>query len=177
MKYSKVDEIECGEKTCASGPGKFCRYLGISKFGMMAECRKFDGVVLEVPKWGISWTHRSKQCLDSYRLAGNSGSRDDRAYVLNVVDTLGRGSNEPVLIPDHNNQDPPVYRKHMESVGLMVRNIAGRVYVFNKENGRVWEYDEIEWSYGASGQLMVNHNPIHRGVVPRDVLDGVLEGK
>jgi len=21
MKYSKVDEIECGEKTCASGPG------------------------------------------------------------------------------------------------------------------------------------------------------------
>jgi hypothetical protein len=204
MKYVRTDEIECGEKNCASEPGKFCKYLGISKLGMQVECRLF-GCVLDVTKWGMGWTQRCKECLEAFVAikspdkideynSGIDSIKDGSVYnivdylmkavnnrrpslqiPLDVEDALGRGSNEPVLIPDHNNQEPPVFRKHMESVGLTVRNIAGFVYVFHKD-GRVWRYDEIEWSYGATGQLMVNHTPIHAGTVPA-YFNGVWEGK
>ena len=33
MKYKIELEIECGEETCASEPGKFCRWFGSKSFG------------------------------------------------------------------------------------------------------------------------------------------------
>ena len=33
--------IECGEHTCASEPGKFCRFLGSMRFGTIPLCLLF----------------------------------------------------------------------------------------------------------------------------------------
>lgn len=34
-------EIKCGENTCASAPGEFCRFLGSVKFGSVPVCMLF----------------------------------------------------------------------------------------------------------------------------------------
>jgi hypothetical protein len=196
MKYVRTDEIECSETECCAPNGDFCKFLGISKPMMQAKCSCFKKTLESGDGERIGWSKRCKQCLEMFvaikspdKIDGHwnknwfippednpgiTSIKDRKVYNLDVEDTLGRGVDN---IPEHNRQNPPVYRKHMESVGLTVRYISGRVYVFNKENGKVWEYDEIEWSYGASAQLMVNHTPIHVGVVQRDVLDSILEGK
>jgi hypothetical protein len=63
-------EIDCGEKTCASEPGKFCEYLSTKKFGSIYLCGIFidpDNVeaytVLEEDEHG--WLQRCQKCLDS----------------------------------------------------------------------------------------------------------------
>jgi hypothetical protein len=35
-------EIECSHVTCASKPGKFCRYVGITHFGSQYVCMLFS---------------------------------------------------------------------------------------------------------------------------------------
>lgn len=60
--------IECGEKTCASSPGKFCKFFGSRRFGTIACCLLFPD------KEGLSfteldtdndgeWTLRCEDCL------------------------------------------------------------------------------------------------------------------
>jgi hypothetical protein len=41
MKRGIILEIECGETTCASEPGRFCRFLGRQKFGSISVCMLF----------------------------------------------------------------------------------------------------------------------------------------
>jgi hypothetical protein len=41
MKQNLNFKIECGEKTCASEPGKFCNFFGATHFGQRAVCRLF----------------------------------------------------------------------------------------------------------------------------------------
>ena len=63
--------IECGEKTCASEPGKFCLYFGTKKFGQIAVCllfrdqsvRSLDSAQELDDKDG--WTQRCYQCLEA----------------------------------------------------------------------------------------------------------------
>lgn len=35
-------KIDCGATTCASAPGKFCRYLGVRRFGTESICLLFS---------------------------------------------------------------------------------------------------------------------------------------
>lgn len=43
MKVRIEINIECGENTCASEPGKFCEYAGSMKFGSIPVCMLFNG--------------------------------------------------------------------------------------------------------------------------------------
>lgn len=62
--------IECGEKTCASEPGKFCQFLG--SLGMRARpiCRLFPSEVTAFTKLedtvgkGKAWVLRCLACLE-----------------------------------------------------------------------------------------------------------------
>lgn len=54
-------EINCGDFTCASEPGKFCKCLGTSKFGQLSKCNLFDGNLEEEE----GWLQRCQECLDS----------------------------------------------------------------------------------------------------------------
>ena len=59
-------EYECGEKTCAVEPGKFCRFLGTRSFGTKSVCLlyrdPYDGG--EVSLFYVDgWLQRCNQCL------------------------------------------------------------------------------------------------------------------
>lgn len=59
-------EFECGEKTCAVEPGKFCRFVVNSNFGRKFFCSAFfdsdrSHQVLEDKN---GWLMRCQQCLD-----------------------------------------------------------------------------------------------------------------
>lgn len=56
-KYALKFDIECGEKTCASEPGKFCLYCTIGAFGG-ATCF-FYGKLGE----SDGWVSRHPECL------------------------------------------------------------------------------------------------------------------
>lgn len=58
--------IECGEKTCASSPGKFCKYLWVRRFGTESVCSLFPSepdtcTVLDAED---GWTQRCQACLE-----------------------------------------------------------------------------------------------------------------
>ena len=64
--------INCGDTTCASEPGEFCKYLGSTKFGTVSVCmlipdpdptskNKSGHTYLKVAKGGIQ---RCPECLD-----------------------------------------------------------------------------------------------------------------
>lgn len=70
MKRELIVEIDCGDTTCASEPGKFCRFMGTSKFGSIFHCMLFrdltvwrgpDEVRLEEKD---GWLQRCPQCLE-----------------------------------------------------------------------------------------------------------------
>lgn len=42
MKYAITIEIECGEKTCSSELGKFCKLLKTTHYGTVLWCSLFD---------------------------------------------------------------------------------------------------------------------------------------
>ena len=64
-------EIKCGGKTCASEPGKFCRFLLTQRFGSEVVCQIFsepqgNGLLtpLENSKEdGLGWTLRHPDCI------------------------------------------------------------------------------------------------------------------
>jgi len=71
MKLTASEAIECGEKTCASEPGKFCRFIGSRKFGQVAICTRFlaedrkgtDFVTLDEFD---GWVMRCDQCVHHF---------------------------------------------------------------------------------------------------------------
>lgn len=65
--------INCGEKTCASEPGKFCQFLGSMRFGTCPVCmlfpmenpgRKDQGAATPL-KEVDGWLQRCENCLSS----------------------------------------------------------------------------------------------------------------
>jgi hypothetical protein len=64
-------EIECGEKTCASEPGKFCKWLRTARFGSIWTCQIFCecGTILDGKIYPDSleekdgWIQRHPECL------------------------------------------------------------------------------------------------------------------
>jgi len=59
--------INCGEKTCASEPNKFCKFCGAKKFGQIPICSLFPSEndchteLIEIN----GWIQRCKTCLQS----------------------------------------------------------------------------------------------------------------
>lgn len=56
--------IEHGEKTCASEPGKFCRFLGAKSFGTVPVCMLFENRLLNEKD---GWVLRHKDCLNTLK--------------------------------------------------------------------------------------------------------------
>jgi hypothetical protein len=58
-------EIECGETTCASEPGKFCRFVGTKCFGTEFRCLIFFDAAGNGQKLleKDGWLQRCAQCL------------------------------------------------------------------------------------------------------------------
>jgi hypothetical protein len=61
MKEILKIEIECGEKTCAVKPGKFCHMINHNMFGDPS-CFLF-GKLENSEEDGTGWTLRHKKCL------------------------------------------------------------------------------------------------------------------
>lgn len=62
MKTTLTFQIECGETTCASEPGKFCQYVGVQGFGTKPICLLFrDSRAQPVRLWDSDglYLHRS----------------------------------------------------------------------------------------------------------------------
>jgi len=63
-------EIKCGATTCASKPGKFCKYVGTTRFGTTYICMLFKdieydykSIILKEDRHG--WLQRCPQCLEA----------------------------------------------------------------------------------------------------------------
>lgn len=58
MERQIIFDIECGETTCASEPGEFCRFLQYNPFGDDGSCY-FFGKVFDKD----GWIQRHPECL------------------------------------------------------------------------------------------------------------------
>ncbi len=56
-------KFEHGVKTCASEPGKFCRWQGTQGFGTRQVCLLFDGCPLFTED---GWLQRCGQCVEEF---------------------------------------------------------------------------------------------------------------
>ncbi len=57
--------IDCGEKTCASEPGKFCQFAQSNLTGFNVTCRLF-GVRLHDDQGAmLGWIQRCNECLEA----------------------------------------------------------------------------------------------------------------
>ena len=58
MKVTLTFEIECGDKTCAAEPGKFCKYMK-NKMNGSSSCY-FFGILFDDE---TGWIQRHPECL------------------------------------------------------------------------------------------------------------------
>jgi len=65
MKKTLFIEIECGEKTCASEPGKFCPFMSTRRYGTEWVCALFpdDKSFFTKLKDEGEWIQRCDECL------------------------------------------------------------------------------------------------------------------
>lgn len=59
--------IDCGDTTCASKPGKFCRFYGSRNFGQVPVCTLFPaerGWFTDLPEKD-GWVQRCPACLEA----------------------------------------------------------------------------------------------------------------
>ena len=63
-----VMKIEHGKTTCASEPGKFCRFLGDTNFGTVPVCMLFGNQRLQEHAEGETkgWVIRCLQCTEEF---------------------------------------------------------------------------------------------------------------
>ena len=61
-------EIDCGDKTCASKVGKFCKFVGHKKFGQISLCILFPDSktdeIYTILEDEDGWIQRCQACLD-----------------------------------------------------------------------------------------------------------------
>jgi len=57
-------EIDCAEKTCASEPGKFCRFVSTKHFGQHYYCHLFEEDLKDSLGNGEGWLLRCEKCLE-----------------------------------------------------------------------------------------------------------------
>ena len=70
MKFHKTIEIECEKTTCASKPGKFCRYVGGLSFGTIPVCLFFrdeiGGLTRLYENEPNGWLQRCPECIREF---------------------------------------------------------------------------------------------------------------
>lgn len=64
-----------------------------------------------------------------------------------------------------NKKNPPVCIEDVESSGLGISIGVDKIYVTDR-GVVVADFDDVEWGYGSSGMLFVNHRPISKHPVP-----------
>lgn len=60
-------ELECGERTCASKPGEFCRFLVAKADGSWPRCVLFGQYVFDGDGSIQGWLLRCSECLAAER--------------------------------------------------------------------------------------------------------------
>ena len=60
MAFTIPVKIECGEKTCASSPGVFCKYFGYKGLGTRLHCLFFNTRLYTEH----GWVQRAASCLE-----------------------------------------------------------------------------------------------------------------
>ena len=63
MKHTLSFDIDCGETTCASKPGCFCKYLYTKHFGQVPFCNLFQQQLGNSRDDGLGWVLRCPDCL------------------------------------------------------------------------------------------------------------------
>jgi hypothetical protein len=71
MKFQIVTEINCGERTCATAPGKFCRFFSSRDWGTQPYCSFFQVDLFHVD----GWAQRCPECLESARVVNQEEYR------------------------------------------------------------------------------------------------------
>lgn len=70
-------DVQCGEKTCATEPGKFCQYVGSRRFGTQPVCLLFPGNNAAhtdlFPIEDTGWLRRCAPCLAAEKAAEVAG--------------------------------------------------------------------------------------------------------
>ena len=65
MKIIKL-ELNCGEKTCASSPGNFCRFARSSVDGFLPRCTLFGERLFDETGTSVmGWLQRLPKCLQA----------------------------------------------------------------------------------------------------------------
>lgn len=64
-----IDIIECGEKTCASKSGNFCKYFRRKNYGQEFICSRFeDKEKREIRLFDENgWVMRCIECLENFK--------------------------------------------------------------------------------------------------------------
>ncbi len=62
MKAKLILNIVCGETTCASEPGKFCKFVRTQRFGTENVCHIFSEAKSTLEEKD-GWIQRHKECL------------------------------------------------------------------------------------------------------------------
>ena len=56
-------KTKCGENTCASEPGKFCRFFATKSFGTTMWCSWFNVRLLDKD----GWVQRAPECKEMFK--------------------------------------------------------------------------------------------------------------
>ena len=76
-------DINCGEKTCAKEPGKFCSFFGSKKMGTIPICTLFpstDTVYTDLEDKD-GWTLRCPACLQAEKAPPHKETRDEMIFM------------------------------------------------------------------------------------------------
>lgn len=57
-------EFECGGTTCASEPGKFCRFLDMGRWGAHPHCTAFNHPLFTDGDGLSGWLQRCEPCME-----------------------------------------------------------------------------------------------------------------
>lgn len=94
MKFKIEFEIECGEFTCASAPGKWCRFARTQRFGTEVYCEKFSSTRSKFGQLGFrfeplevkdGWTMRHPDCLEATKEEGQMSENKKQEMDIRVA--------------------------------------------------------------------------------------------
>lgn len=93
MKRIIMFEIDCGDKTCASEPGRFCPFFCTQRLGTVFVCALFktNGCPTKLKDSqgdGLGWALRCDQCLEQERITDEIENSDHHWTPTTVLPTL-----------------------------------------------------------------------------------------
>lgn len=113
MKKLITLEINCGKKTCASEPGKFCKFFGTKMLGQFPVCCLFPGAdtsytTLEEVD---GWVQRCEECLNNN---DNNSIAFTKTLLKKLAMSIGLNDQELWWLIDHDEKiDEGEYKRLM----------------------------------------------------------------